>query len=188
MKFILTGLLAVFFLGCSPLSKGDYVRYTSEEYLFVQDSFLDQSVKCLELGELKQGGMKAKYCVGQNYASDLVQGFIFEHHYSSAQERFIGARLSFKTKNIYEIPCTSETVADADAGVEYINCMLPQKAFDVYAFIMNSQYNVHGRFSAAVGNRAVYDGVIDEEGKELLMKFYQDMKNKESLNWKKRRL
>lgn len=188
MKLVLIGLIAVFFLGCSPLSKGDYVRYTSEEYLFVQDNFLDKSVRCLELGELKQGGMKAKYCLGQNYASDLVQGFIFEHHYSTPQERFIGARLSFRTKDRYYIPCASETVADANSGVEYINCMLPKKAFDVYTFIMSSQHKVHGRLSAAVGNHTVYEGVINEEGKELLIKFYQDLKKKEGLSWKKRRL
>lgn len=187
MKWILTVLFAVFFLGCSPLSKGDYVSYTSDEYLFVQDNFLDKSVRCLELGELKQGGMNAKYCLGQNYASDLVQGFIFEHHYSNPQERFIGARLSFETKNRYSIPCTSETIEDADAGIEYINCMYPQRAFDLYAFIMSSKNNVHGKFSAAVGSHTVYEGVIDEEGKELLMKFYQDMKKKDGIAWKERR-
>ena len=188
MRLVLTGLFAVFFLGCSPLSKGDYVRYTSEDYLFVQDNFIDQSVSCLELGEMKQGGMKAKYCLGQNYASDLVQGFIFEHHYSNAQERFIGAKLSFRTKDIYDIPCTSETVEDADAGVEYINCMLPQRAFDVYSFIMSSKHNVHGRFSAVVGNHTVYEGVITEDGKKLLEKFYKDMQKKDAIQWKKKRL
>jgi len=175
-------------LGCAPLSKGDYVKYTSDEYLFVQDNFIDKSLSCLELGEMKQGGMKVKYCLGKNYASDLVQGFILEHRYSNAQERFIGASLSFRTKNIYDIPCASETIEGTNSGVEYINCMLPQKTFDIYAFIMGSGYTVHGRFSAAVGNHTVYEGVINEDGKKLLEKFYKDIQKNDQIKWKKKRL
>jgi len=188
MKVFIVLVIGLLFWGCSPVSKGDYVTYTSSDYLFMQDSFINQSMDCLELGEMKAGGMKIKYCIGENYGSHLVQGFVFEHKYENVQERFIGARLSFKTKDTYTIGCNAETIEDETSGTEYINCMIPQRSFDVYRFIMNSENDIHGQFSAVVGSRKVYNGVIGEEGKMLLKKFYKDLANKSKSNWKDRSL
>ena len=188
MKVFIGLIAGLLFLGCAPVSKGDYVTYTSSDYLFMQDNFINQSMECLELGEMKAGGMNVKYCVGENYGSKLVQGFVFEHKYANVQERFIGALLSFKTKDTYTIQCNAETIDGETSGTEYINCMIPQASFDVYSFIMNSPNEIHGQFSAVVGSRKVYNGVIAEEGKQLLKKFYKDLANKSKNNWKERSL
>lgn len=184
MKLVFIGIIALIFTGCMAVKKGDYVTYTSDEYLFIHDGFYNQSIDCLELGEIKQGGLNSKYCLGTNYGSGLVQGFIFEHKYTRPEERLIGAKLSFKAKQTYIISCTSETVDDADSGTEYINCMIPQRNFDIYAFIMSSRKEVHGKFHAAVGDRKVYEGLIEKEGKKLLRQFYKDVQKKENSKWK----
>lgn len=180
--------IGLFFVGCSPVSKGDYVIYTSDEYLFIQDGFINQSMECLELGKLKAGDLNLKYCVGQNYASSLVQGFIFEHAYTRVEERFIGAKLSFQAKDLIQIPCSSEVIEHENSGIEYVNCMIPQRSFDIYKFIVSSNKDVHGQFRAPVGNMKVYQGVIDENGKKLLIKFYEDLRKKNSVKWKKANL
>lgn len=168
--------------------KGDYVSYKSDKFIFIENSFIDQKIDCLELGETQQGGLGVKYCIGANYASQLVQGFIFEHKYESVNQRLIGATLSFQAKHVISIPCSSETVEGELSGKEYVNCMVPQKIFDMYAFIMNSNQDVQGIFKAAVGDGRVYNGVIDSEGKVLLNKFYQDRMSNRKKEWKKARL
>jgi len=181
-------LLSVFFIGCAPIKKGDYVTYTSDEYLFMQDSFINQKMDCLELGKMKQGALKLKYCVGYNYASALVQGFIFEHNYKSFQNRFIGSTLTFKTKEHFTMNCLSETINDAPSGKEYINCMIPQREFPLYSFIQSSKEDINGEFRASVGDKKVFNGVIDAKGKALLKNFYKELKDKKSTQWKKRSL
>ena len=188
MKLFLSVCISLFFFGCAPISKGDYVIYSSDEYLFMQDGFLDKNIKCLELGKLKDGDLNLKYCVGQNYASSLVQGFIFEHDYRNVEERFIGAKLSFEAKHLIRIPCSSEVIEHETSGKEYVNCMVPQRSFDIYNFIVNSRKEVHGEFKAPVGNMKVYRGVIDEKGKKLLIQFYEDMSKQNKVTWKKANL
>ena len=185
MKIIMIFVVSILMLGCSTVKVGDYVKYTSNDYIFIQNSFINQSINCLELGEMKDGGMEVKYCFGQNYGSQLVQGFIFEHKYANVQERFIGARLSFKTKDIFTIQCNAETIVGESSGTEYINCMVPQRSFDIYSFIMNSKNDVHGQFSAVVGSKKVYNGVIAKEGKMLIQKFYQEQA---LIQWKEKEL
>ena len=63
--------------------------------------------------------------------------------------------------------------------------MIPQRSFDIYSFIMNSKNDVHGQFSALVGSKKVYNGVIAKEGKELLQKFYQEHA---LIQWKEKEL
>jgi len=129
MRYIVLVLMSFFLFGCaSKATKGEYVIYASNEYLFIHDKFINQNLECLELGEMKQGGLDVKYCVGENYASALVQGFIFEHKYSSFNERFVGATLSFKTEDVFTIQCSSETINDAPSGKEYIDCMVPKRS------------------------------------------------------------
>jgi len=188
MKIYIAVLVGLAFWGCSPVSKGDYVTYTSNDYLFIQDGFINQSMDCLELGEMKAGGMKAKYCVGENYGSKLVQGFVFEHEYASVDDRYIGAILSFKTRDIFRIQCNAEIIEGKAVGTEYINCMVPQKSFDVYRFIMSFDHDVYGKFSAQVGNKKVYNGVISKEGKALLKQFYKDLAKRDKAKWKQRSL
>jgi len=188
VKVLLAVFISFMFYGCAGVQKGDYVKYTSDDYLFVDDGFLDQSLNCLELGEMKQGGLHLKYCIGRNYASDLVQGFIFKHTYANERERFIGGRLTFKRKKTYSFDCASETIEGETSGTEYINCMIPRRNFDVYAFIMSSNKDVHGHFRALIGNHQAYDGVIGEEGKKLLRQFYKESENIDSSIWKERSL
>ncbi len=189
MRSLFFGLTGLLFSGCSMMiERGDYVTYTSEDYVFIQNSFIDKSIDCIELGEIQQGGMGVKYCVGENYASQFVQGFIFEHQYKSIDERLIGGTLSFQTKTLITIPCSSETIDGVHAGTEYINCMIPQKNFDLYYFIMNSKKDVNGIFQAAVGDERVYRGVIGKEGKVLLDKFYKDRRENSKIKWKRRSL
>ncbi|PHR54689.1 MAG: hypothetical protein COA44_12425 [Arcobacter sp.] len=188
MKLLLTIFISLFFIGCSTLKEGDFVTYTSDDYLFVQDNFINKSMDCLELGEMKQGGLEVKFCVGYNYASQPVQGFIFEHKYGTFKERYLGSSLSFKTKSIYTIACSSETIDGSSLGIEYINCMVPQRQFDVYRFIVTSQHDIHGVFRGTLGNKKVYKGVIGTEGKDRLINFYKNLQKKDSSKWKKRSL
>jgi len=188
MKYILAILISLFFVGCMSVKQGDFVTYTSDDYLFMKDSFIDQKMDCLELGEMKQGGLNVKYCVGFNYASNFVQGFIFEHDYNSPQERFIGSTLSFKAKQRVTLSCLSETVDDAPSGKEYINCMVAQRDFDLYVFIESSPEDISGEFKASVGDTEVYNGVIDAKGKAMLRSFYEELKTKKSSKWIKRSL
>jgi len=189
MKFIVIGFLSLMLSGClSTVHKGDYVTYTSDEYIFIEDGFINKSIDCIELGEMRQGGMNAKYCVGINYASQLVQGFVFEHHYKNVSERFIGASLIFQEKEVFNIPCTSETIDGLNSGKEYINCMIAQRHFDLHAFIINSSRDIQGTFKAAVGDNKVYHGVIDKEGKALLHKFYKDRTANTKEGWKSKHL
>jgi len=188
MKLFLTLIIGLYFMGCSTLQKGDFVTYTSEKYLFVHDTFINESMDCLELGEMKQGGMEVKYCVGYNYASQPVQGFIFERSYDNLKERYIGSTLSFQTKSMYTISCSSETVDGSTSGTEYINCMVPQKQFDVYGFIVNSPNDLHGTFRSTLGTKKVYTGVIERKGKDLLIDFYKNVQSKDNSKWKKRSL
>jgi len=189
MRFLVGSFLIVFiFTGCVKVNKGDYVKYTDSNYMFLENSFIDKSIRCLELGEMKQGGIDVKYCIGHNYASKLVQGFIFKHEYKNFNERFIGSTLSFKTRDIVTLKCTSETVADADNGVEYINCMVSKDNFDIYSFIMASKKDIQGQFRAAVGENTLYNGVIDSEGKALIKAFYVVLSSSDSNKWKKSKL
>jgi len=188
MKYILAISMSLLFIGCASVKQGDFVTYTSEDYLFMKDSFINQQMDCVELGEMKQGGLNAKYCVGFNYASALVQGFVFEHSYSTYKERFIGSTLSFKTKERFTMNCLSETVDGATSGKEYINCMIPQRDFDLYVFIQSSPEDINGQFRAAVGDRKVFTGVIGAEGKALLKSFYSELGTKKSSKWKNRSL
>lgn len=185
MKWLFAIFISVFFIGCVSTQKGDFVTYTSDKYLFVNDTFINESMDCLELGEVKQGGLDAKFCAGYNYASQPVQGFIFEHKYKRLEKRYLGSTLSFKTKSLYTISCSTETVDDATSGVEYINCMVPQRQFDVYGFIITSKNDIHGTFRTTLGSKKVYTGVIDKKGKELLINFYKNLQNKDSSKWKK---
>jgi len=188
MKYILAISMSLLFIGCASVKQGDFVTYTSDDYLFMKDSFINQQMDCVELGEMKQGGLSVKYCVGFNYASNLVQGFIFEHEYKTPQERFIGSTLSFETKNRITLRCLSETVDGATSGKEYINCMVPQRDFDLYVFIQSSPEDINGQFRAAVGDRKVFSGVINAEGKSLLTSFYSELGTKKSSKWKNRSL
>lgn len=189
MRFIYATIVCLMVLGCSPMTKkGDYVSYTSDKYVFIENSFIDQKIDCIELGEIKQGSLDVKYCVGVNYASQLVQGFMFEHDYDDVSERLIGATLSFQAKEIITIACNSETIDDARSGKEYVNCLIPQKIFDLHSFIINSDKNVQGIFKAAVGNGKVYKGVIGEDGKALLHKFYKDRITNSKKEWKSKSL
>jgi len=188
MKYIYLIIFMSIFVGCSPLQKGDYVTYESSDFLFLNDHFVNRSIDCLELGEIRGGGLDVKYCIGQNYGGDLVQGFIFENHYSNVDERFIGATLNFKIEDVFSLQCNSETMDQAQSGREYINCMIPKRSIDLSALILNSKKDVHGIFKAAVGNEKVYNGVINKEGKKLLFQFYQDVQKKDKKEWKKRSL
>jgi len=188
MKIVYIFLIGLVFVGCANLKTGDYVTYKSNDYLFVNDTFLSQSLDCLELGEIKQGGLDVKYCVGLNYASAVEQGFIFEHKYANFDERFVGSTLSFKTEDTFTIQCSSETIDEATSGTEYINCMVPKRYFDLYAFIIGSQDDINGQFKAAVGEKKVYDGAITSEGKKLLKSFYKALQTRDDSLWKKRSL
>ena len=188
MRYILVLIVGLLFIGCVGVQKGEYVTYESQEYLFVNDNFLSKSMDCIEFGEMKQGGFDVKYCVGSNYASALVQGFIFEHKYSSFDERFVGATLTFKTKDVFTIQCSSETINDASSGTEYINCMVPKRELDLYSFIIDAPTDITGLFKAAVGDKEVYQGAIDAEGKKYLKQFYKALENRDTTKWKKRTL
>ena len=181
---MLIGLMTV---GCSVKS-GDYVTYESDDYVFMENSFINKQMDCVELGELKQGGIFAKYCVGENYASQLVQGFVFEHQFNGLNRRFIGANLVFEAKKAISIPCSSETIDGQDSGKEYITCMLPRTTFDIFAFIQRAPEEIQGTFKAAVGDNRVYEGVIDQQGKALLKKFYKDRAKQDRSAWKQRSL
>ena len=189
MRFVYAVLVSLAVSGCSLLiGKGDYVTYTSDKYVFIDNSFIDKKIDCIELGEIKQGGLGVKYCAGSNYASQLVEGFVFEHQYESASQRLIGASLSFQAKQMITIPCSSETVEGETSGKEYVSCMFPQKIFDLHSFIVNSDKEIQGIFQAAVGDGRIYNGVIDNDGKALLNKFYQDRMTNNKKKWKSSRL
>lgn len=175
--------------GCSAfIQQGDYVTYTSDKYTFIANTFLNQSIDCLELGSIDESDIEAKYCVGVNYASKLVEGFMFEHTYRNDQERFIGATLSFKAKEKFTIECNSETVDGQSSGTEYVNCMVPKQNFDLYFFLMSSPMDVYGTFKAAVGVDNVYQGVIGVEDKERLGQFYKDIAADTKEDWKRGKL
>lgn len=188
MKLLLIVVISLFFMGCSILKEGDFVTYTSDKYLFVQDTFINKRMDCLELGEMKQGGLDMKFCVGYNYASQPVQGFVFKHKYETFKQRYLGSTLSFKTKSIYTIACSSETIDDSLSGIEYINCMVPKKQFDIYGFIVRSENDIHGNFRSSLGPKKVYTGVIEKKGKDLLINFYKNLQNRDSSKWKNRSL
>ncbi|MDF1879841.1 hypothetical protein JHD50_00750 [Sulfurimonas sp. MAG313] len=184
MKLIYTTLIGLLLLGCAPITVGDYVTYTSDKYLFMQDNFINQRMDCLELGKMKKSDLNVKYCVGRNYAAHIVQGFIFEHDYTRLEDRFIGAKLTFKAKNTFVTSCSSETIAGASSGKEYINCMVPEKHFNIYAFIVRSKKDVNGQLRARVGNTQIYNGAIDERGKTLLKEFYKNARHQNKDKWK----
>jgi len=187
MRLFYALLIGFFIGGCASVQKGDHVTYVSDEYIFVENNFINKSIDCVELGKLEQG-MMLKFCVGENYASVPVQGFIFEHHYSGFDERFIGPSLSFKTKSLISVQCSSETKDDASFGKEYVNCMVPQNSFDLYAFIVNAEGDVPGQLRAALGEQKIYPLVIDEKSRMLLKQFYKDRAKKSRSDWKKRAL
>lgn len=181
-------LLAGFLIGgCASVQKGDYVTYVSDEYIFLENNFINKSIDCVELGELERG-MTLKFCVGENYASVPVQGFIFEHDYSGFDERLIGPSLSFKAKSLISVQCSSETRHEAPSGKEYVNCMVAQNSFDMYAFIVNAAGDVPGQLKAALGEQKIYSLVIDEKRRSLLREFYKDRAQKSRGSWKKRAL
>lgn len=188
IKLLIMVLISLVFLGCSPVSKGDYVTYTSNDYIFLYNGFLTQSIDCVELGRMKEGELLVKYCVGENYASRLVQGFIFEHEYTNNSERFIGASLQFKAKNSIKFDCSSETIEGASSGTEYINCMIPTAGFDLYSFIINSDEDIQGVFNGTLDRQNVFRGVINTEGKALLKEFYQERAKSSRKEWKQRSL
>jgi len=188
MRYIGIIFITLFFIGCAGVKKGDYVTYESKDYLFINDTFLNQKMDCLELGKIQAGSFEAKYCEGENYASAPVQGFIFKHEYANFNERFVGATLSFKTKDIFTIQCSSETINEANSGVEYINCMVPKRDFDLYTFIMRSPKDITGQFKAAVGEKEVYQGVIKAKDKELLEIFHKERNRKADKAWRVRQL
>lgn len=188
MKLFYMVVLSLLVGGCAAIKKGDYVTYTSNEYVFVENNFIDKSIDCVELGEMNQGGLKVRYCVGENYASALVQGFIFEHDYSSFDERFIGSTLTFKAKGVITFQCSSETKDDAPSGKEYINCMIPKSSFDLHAFIVNSESDFLGQFKAALGEQKVYYVELDSKSKSLLKKFFKEREENRREAWKKRNL
>ncbi|HIC43479.1 MAG TPA: hypothetical protein EYO73_04045 [Sulfurimonas sp.] len=185
MKLFISLFLGFLFLGCAPLKKGDYVTFTSDKYLFMQDSFIDKKMDCLILGKLGERDLDVKYCVGFNYASQAVQGFVFRHEYETYEKRYLGSTLSFKTKSLYTIACKTETIDESASGVEYINCMVPHKRFDIYSFIVNSKNNIHGVFRSTLGSKKEYKGVIRQDGKKALVDFYKNLRNKNSEKWKK---
>ncbi len=188
IKILITTLVSVLVLGCAPINKGDYVTYTSDDYIFLHNGFITQSIDCIELGKMKEGDLMVKYCVGENYASRLVQGFVFEHEYMNNNERFIGASLQFKAKNLIRFDCSSETIEGATSGKEYINCMIPTAGFDLYSFIINSDEDIEGVFSGTLDGKNVLRGVISTEGKALLKKFYQERAKSSRKEWKQRSL
>ncbi len=186
MLMMILGALAI--LGCSPISKGDYVTYTSDDYIFLHNGFIDQSIDCIELGKMKNGDLKVKYCMGENYASRPVEGFVFAHEYTSNAERFIGASLQFKAKKLIRFDCNSETIEDATSGTEYINCMIPTTGFDLYGFITSSSEDVEGVFSGTLDGKNIFQGVITTEGKHLLKGFYEEQSKGSREKWKQGRL
>ena len=181
-------LISLIILGCVPVSKGDYVRYRSDDYIFLQNKFIDQSIDCLELGKMKEGELLVKYCIGENYASRRVEGFVFEHEYKNHSERFIGAVVRFKADKAIRFECSSETVEGASSGTEYVNCMIPARGFDFYRFIINSPEDIEGEFSGTLDGQNVFKGVISSEGKALLKKFHEDHMKQSDKGWKERRL
>lgn len=185
--YTLTLLTGLFIGGCASVQKGDHVTYVSNEYIFIENNFINKSIDCVELGKLEQG-MKLRFCVGENYASVPVQGFIFEHDYSGFDERFIGPSLSFKTNRLISVQCSSETKDDAPSGKEYVNCMVPQNSFDLYAFIINAAGDVPGQLKAALGEKKIYPLVIGEKSRSLLRQFYKERAQKSRDDWKKRAL
>lgn len=189
MRFFYIVAIGFIIGGCVPLQKGDYVTYVSDKYVFIENTFVNKSIDCVELGETQEGGLSVKYCVGENYASVPMQGLLFEHDYYNIDERFIGATLSFRGKHRISMPCSSETKDDAAvSGKEYINCMVPQSSFDLYAFIVMSEEDIVGQLKAALGDQHLYTAVIDEEGRALLKRFHKDREEKRRKNWKKRAL
>jgi len=188
MKLVLIGLMVFLLAGCVTAKKGDFVTYTSDKYLFVNDTFVNKKMDCLELGEMQEGGLNVKFCVGYNYASQPVQGFIFEREYSTLKERYLGSTISFQTRKLYTISCSSETLDDVTSGTEYINCMVPQRQFDLYGFLVTSKNDIHGVFRSTLGTNKVYTGVIDKKGRELLVNFYKNLQKKDSSKWKSRSL
>ena len=189
MRWFIVVLVSLFVLGCAPIQKGDYVTYTSQDYIFIDNSFIDKSIDCIYLGMMKQGDLNVLYCSGINYASSPVEGFIFEHEYNSYNERFFGSTLSFKTKKSITFKCNSETIDDsATSGKEYINCMIPKAVFDLHYYMMSSSEDILGVFRAPVGNHKVYYGVIDAEGKALLDQFHKDIRENTKTKWKKKKL
>ncbi len=189
MRWFVVILVSLLVLGCAPIQKGDYVTYTSRDYIFIENNFIDKSIDCIYLGRMKQGDLNVLYCSGVNYASAIVEGFIFEHEYSSYDERFFGSTLYFKANKSITFKCNSETVDDsAKSGREYINCMVPKTAFDLHYFITNSPEDILGVFRAPVGNHKVYQGVIDAKGKALLDHFHKDIRENTKTKWKKKNL
>ncbi len=188
IKILIMTLVFLMVSGCAPVRKGDYVTYTSDDYIFLHDSFISQSMDCIELGKMKEGDLMVKYCAGENYASRLVQGFVFEHQYQNNEERFIGASLRFKAKNVVRFDCNSETIEDATSGTEYINCMIPTAGFDLYRFIINSDEDIQGIFSGTLDGKNVFKGVISTEGKALLKGFYEERAKSSRKEWKHRSL
>lgn len=189
MRFFYMMAIGFIMGGCAPLQKGDYVTYASDEYIFVENTFVNKSIDCVELGETEEGGLRFKYCIGENYASVPVQGLLFEHDYHSFDERFIGATLGFKAKHRISMPCSSETRDDAAVfGKEYINCMVAQNSFDLYAFIVMSEGDIVGHLRAALGDQHLYSVIIDEQSRALLKKFYKEREENRREKWKKRAL
>ena len=188
IRFLIMVLISLIGLGCSPVSKGDYVTYTSNDYIFLHNGFINQSIDCIELGKMKEGDLLVKYCVGKNYASRLVQGFVFEHEYKNNNERFIGASLQFKAKNVIRFDCSSETIEGAESGKEYINCMIPTAGFDLYSFIINSHEDIQGVLYGTMDGQNTFRGAISTEGKELLQEFYQERAKSGKKEWKQRSL
>ncbi len=185
MRITIMLLIGLMIWGCTPIQKGDFVSYSSDEYIFMHNRFMDKRMDCVELGKMREGELMVKYCIGKNYASQEVQGFLFEHQYKSHEERFIGAYVQFKADKPIRFKCSSETIEGAASGTEYVNCMLPTLGFDMYGFIINSNENVEGEFSGTLDQKNVFRGVISAEGKELLKAFHKARVEGKKAEWKK---
>ncbi len=185
MKIIMMFMITMLIFGCSAVQKGDYVKYTSDEYVFVKNNFIDQNIACLELGKMDADDINVKYCVGKNYASRPVEGFVFEHYYKHNNARFIGASIQFNAKKSIRFECSSETIEGRESGKEYINCMLPKTRFDMYGFINRLPEEIEGELRSSFSRQKVYKGVISTEGRKLLKKFYEEQA---LIQWKEKEL
>ena len=188
MRFLFLSIFVFFFAGCVQVQKGDYITYEDDNYIFLENNFLTKSIDCVELGKMKDTDLLVKYCVSKNYASQTVEGFVFEHSYDSLDERFIGATLSFRKGDIINIPCASEISESSISSKEYINCIVSNKNFYIYGYLVNSKEDVRGQLRAAVGVTKVFNGVIDDKGKAAIKKFRDTLFKDGNKNWKKSKL
>lgn len=170
MKYTLTLIILFLFTGCA-LKQGDVVEYSYKNYAFVKEMFIDQKFQCIELGTIEKSNIDVKYCKSHNYANEVVQGFMFSHRFESDSERLIAANLELKAKKRAIIACSSQTLDGDSAYEEYVLCMVSQKHFDLYGFLMQSPTDIEGVLNTPLGNRSVYTGHVREATKKLIKTF-----------------